>query len=75
SENYDADVASYLEAGAEMAFEGLMMGARTCYIDTTPQLGFMTEIVTANPVAEQVFGTLRRASQDWDGSDPIRSLG
>ncbi len=68
-------VASYLESGAEMAFEGLMMGAKTCYIDTTPQLGFMTEIITANPVAEQVFGTIRQASEGWDGSEPMRRLG
>ncbi len=74
SENYAADVASYLESGAEMAFEGLMMGAKTCYIDTSPQLGFMTEIITANPIAEQVFGALRQASQGWDGRDPVRTL-
>ena len=75
SENYDADVSYYLDSGAEMAFEGLMMGAKTCYIDTVPQLGFMTEIITANPVAEQVFNTIRQASEGWDGTDPIRSMG
>ena len=75
SENYQADVDAYLDSGAEMAFEGLMMGAKTCYLDTTRELGFMTEIVTANPVAEQVFGTIRQASLGWDGSDPIRTLG
>jgi hypothetical protein len=73
--DYDAQRAAYLEAGSEMAFEGLMMGAKTCYIDTSPQLGFMTELVTANPVAEQVFGAIRSASEGWDGKDPVRSLG
>jgi hypothetical protein len=73
--DYQADRAAYLAAGAEMAFEGLMMGARTCYIDTSPTLGFMTELVTANPIAEQVFGAIRQASIGWDGSDPIRTLG
>lgn len=75
SENYDADVSYYLDSGAEMAFEGLMMGSKTCYIDTVPQLGFMTEVITANPVAEQVFGTIRQASEGWDGRDPIRTMG
>lgn len=74
-QDYEADRAALLETGAEMAFEGLMMGARTCYVDTTPTVGFMTELVTANPVAEQVFGQIRGASQGWDGSDPIRSMG
>lgn len=74
-EDYDAQRAAYLDAGSEMAFEGLMMGAKTCYIDTSPTLGFMTELVTANPVAEQVFGAIRSASEGWDGKDPVRSLG
>ena len=27
------------------SIEGLMMGAKTCYIDTVPTLGFMTELI------------------------------
>jgi len=38
-------------------------------------LGFMTELITANPVAAMVFGEFRKAAQGWDGSDPIRRLG
>ena len=73
--DYDAERAAYLDQGAEVAFEGLMMGAKTCYIDTVATLGFMTELVTANPIADQVFAAFRAASQGWDGSDPIRTLG
>jgi len=73
--DYEAQRDAYVAAGAEIAFEGLMMGAKTCYIDTSPTLGFMTELVTANPIAEQVFGAIRAASVDWDGSDPVRTLG
>ena len=73
--NYEADRTALLATGAAMAFEGLMMGARTCYVDTTPTLGFMTELITANPIAEQVFGQIRAAHLGWDGSDPVRSLG
>lgn len=72
--DYEAERAAALKGGA-MAFEGLMMGARTCYIDTVPTLGFMTELITANPVAEQVFAFIKQASHDWDGSEPIRTLG
>jgi len=74
-EDYEAQRDAYVAAGCEVAFEGLMMGAKTCYIDTSPQLGFMTEMITANPVAQQVFGAIRSASEGWDGKDPIRSLG
>jgi hypothetical protein len=72
--DYEGERAAALKGG-EMAFEGLMMGAKTCYIDTVKTLGFMTELVTANPVAESVFGQIRAAADGWDGSDPIRTLG
>jgi hypothetical protein len=72
--DYEGEREAALKGGV-MAFEGLMLGARTCYIDTTATLGFMTELVTANPVAEMVFGQVRAASEGWDGSDPIRTLG
>ena len=73
--DYDAEMAAYAAAGCEIAFEGLMMGALTGYIDTVSTLGFMTELITANPIAEQVFGAFRAAAVGWDGTDPIRSLG
>lgn len=73
--DYEAEKAAYLAAGAEMAFEGKMLGALTCYLDTTPTLGFMTELVTANPVAEAVFAEFRKAAENWDGRNPIRTLG
>jgi hypothetical protein len=72
--DYEAERAAALKGG-EMAFEGLMMGARTCYIDTLRTLGFMTELITANPVAEMVFAQIKQAAEGWDGSDPIRALG
>lgn len=73
--DYDADRAAYVAAGHEVVFEGLMMGARTCYIDTVASLGFMVELITANPIAEMVFGQFKAAAEGWDGSEPIRRLG
>lgn len=74
SSQYDADVAAYTNAGAEVAFSGLMMGFRVCWVDTSATLGFMVEIVERNPVADGIFGTFRAAAQNWDGKDPIRTL-
>jgi hypothetical protein len=73
--DYEEQKAAYVAEGAEVVFEGLMMGAKTCYLDTLKTLGFMTELITANPVAEMVFGEFRKAAEGWDGSDPIRRLG
>jgi hypothetical protein len=75
SKNYDADLAAYKAEGAELALAIKMMGARTCWLDTVSQLGFMMEIVEANPVAEKVFGAIREAGHNWDGKDPVRTLG
>lgn len=75
SDDYERDVACYTAAGAEVAFSGLMMGFPVCWIDTGPQMGFMVEVITANEIAEGVFGQIRAAAEDWDGSDPVRTLG
>jgi Glyoxalase/Bleomycin resistance protein/Dioxygenase superfamily len=74
-DDYEADRADYLAQGDAMAFEGLMMGARTCYIDTVATLGFMTELITANPIAASVFQSFRDAADGWDGRDPVRTFG
>jgi hypothetical protein len=72
---FDADLAHYRASGAEVVFSGLMKGAPVCWLDTVATLGFMTELITANPIAEQVFAAFRSAAEGWDGSDPIRTLG
>jgi hypothetical protein len=74
-DDYEATKAGYTAQGAEVAYEGLMMGHRTCWIDTSATLGFMVELVTRNPVADYVFGQIRAAAEGWDGQDPVRTLG
>jgi hypothetical protein len=51
-----------------------MQGAPVCWLDTTATLGFLTELITANPLKEQVFALFREAAATWDGVDPIRKL-
>src|SRR3546814_15004611 len=74
-QNYDADLAAYTDAGIEVAFSGLMMGNRVCWVDTRAQLGFMIELIEANEVAASVFAQFRAAAQHWDGRDPVRTMG
>ncbi|CAN7596816.1 VOC family protein [Phenylobacterium sp. LjRoot219] len=74
-DDYDASLAAYTAAGAELAFSCMMMGSRTCWVDTTPTLGFMVELIEANPVADLVFAQFRAAADGWDGKDPVRVLG
>ena len=47
-------------------------------LDRRPQtglLGGMMEVMEKTPEVEGLFEVIRAASVDWDGSDPIRSLG
>ena len=74
TDDYDGDVAFYQKSGVEIAFSGLMMGAPVCWLDTIATLGFMTEVITANPLKERVFAQFRKEAETWDGVDPIRRL-
>lgn len=72
--DYEAQRDAYIAAGAPLAFEGDMLGSRTSWLDTVPTLGFMVELVEANPVADMVFAKFREAAENWDGKDPVRTL-
>ncbi len=72
--DYDADLAAYTQSGSEVAFSGLMMGARTCWLDTVSKLGFMVELIEANSIADAVFEQFRSAARNWDGKHSTRSL-
>lgn len=47
SHDYDADLARYLAGGFVSAFCGTYQGTRFNYIDTSPSLGIMVELVEA----------------------------
>ena len=74
SHDYEADRDYYVKAGAETVFSGLMKGAPVCWMDTVDTLGFLTEIITANPLKEQVFAQFREAADNWDGMEIYRTL-
>lgn len=74
--SFDDDVARHKAAGAPLAFSGVAgVGGRAGYMDTTKTLGGMIELIEINDKVEEFFGMLYSAAQDWDGTDPVRSLG
>jgi len=73
SDDYDAEIASYREQGFEVATAGRAGPMRYCYVDTSPVMGFMIEILEKNDPFIQAFGQVAEASKGWDGSKPIRS--
>jgi hypothetical protein len=72
--DYEAELAAYQAAGAELVFSGLMMGHKVGWLDTTSTLGYMTELITVNDIADMVFAKIREAAMNWDGSNPVRQL-
>ncbi len=69
--DYESERDAYVDGGAELAFEGRIGNSRTCWVDTTPTLGFMVELLEPSPVRDAGFAAMRAAAEAWDGADPI----
>jgi Glyoxalase/Bleomycin resistance protein/Dioxygenase superfamily len=72
--DYEAERDAYIEVGAELAFEGRIGASRTCWVDTSPTLGFMLELLEASAARAETFATMRAAAQAWDGKQPTASF-
>lgn len=73
SDDIEADVATYAEAGLEKAFEDVLpSGGRVVYVDASSILPGMIELVEMVPAQEEKYLSFYRASISWDGTDPVR---
>lgn len=73
--DYDKSVAHYVDRGLELAAEQHAEGiGRVCYIDTSKELGLMTEIVEWSDAFLAMLSGTARACARWDGTDPVRVL-
>jgi Glyoxalase/Bleomycin resistance protein/Dioxygenase superfamily len=72
--DYEAERETYLGAGAQLAFEGRTGTSRTSWVDTSPTLGFMIELLEPSATREAWFANMRRAAVAWDGVDRIIGL-
>jgi hypothetical protein len=76
SNDLDADVASYLDKGFEIAARGKGGGVvGFVYIDTSTVLGHMIELVEDKEEIRAVFKMIADSSKNWDGVSPIRHHG
>jgi hypothetical protein len=73
-DDYEVERDTYIEAGAELAFEGRTGTSRTSWVDTSPTLGFMIELLEPSASREAFFANMRQAAESWDGTDPIVGL-
>ena len=72
----DAEISSLVDQGYEVAATGQVAGggATFAYVDTSPVLGHMTELLTYSDEIKGLFDMVAAASINWDGSDPKRPL-
>lgn len=69
--DYEAERNAFIASGAALAFEGSVGGSRTCWVDTSPTLGFMMELLEASESRTNWFGHMRRAARTWDGTTAV----
>lgn len=70
-DDYEAERDAFIARGAELAFEGSVGGSRTCWVDSTPTLGFMVELLEPSSMRDSWFERMRATAAAWDGVDPI----
>ena len=73
AEDYEKEVARYTDMGFEVAFRGAMGPMDFCYVDTSSKMGCMVEVLENQPFINNYFDNLRKAAENWDGSNHIRS--
>ena len=68
--------AACAEHGAKILVEGKVGDSgRVIYADPGGGPGSVIEILQTQPGTAELFGMIKQAGIDWDGSDPLRKLG
>lgn len=73
TESYDADLARLLAEGFEPVMSGEVGdNGRFVYFDTEHHPGTVIELSEVAGPKGRMFDMIRKASEEWDGSDPVR---
>ena len=76
SEDFDATIAAATAAGWPVVHHGSGGGvAKFAYVDAGGFTSTVIEVMELNETTKWMTTMVREASQDWDGSDPVRALG
>ena len=74
--NYDAQIAAARGAGIRVAIQGKLPLSRFAYLETDALWpGTMVEIIEPQPTMLEMCAMIKAAACDWDGSEPLRTLG
>lgn len=76
SESLERDLGELEQRGLKRLYWGeTTVGVRFAYVDSDFHPGGMIELIEASPTVLGLFGAVREAARNWDGSDPIRRVG
>jgi len=72
----DAEIEAYRTKGYEVAFRaGVPTGGAVAYLDNGVNDPGFLELIPATPGMDEVFTRFWAASQNWDGTQPVRPFG
>jgi len=70
-----AESARLESLGFELRMHARLGEVEFFWHDATEAFGYCIEVITAGPGIDAFFDTIAGGARDWDGRDPIRSLG
>ncbi|EFC83946.1 VOC family protein [Parafrankia sp. EUN1f] len=74
--DFDATMSAVTAAGLPVVWSGGGDGGtRFAYVEPPAGPATIIEIMELNPATEGMAGLVRAAAENWDGSDPVRSIG
>jgi len=62
------------EQRAEIVIEGALGDSKVIYVDPGRGPGSLVEILQQGETGPQLFAMIKQAGENWDGSEPLRSL-
>jgi hypothetical protein len=65
------EAARYQKLGFEIGSAGCFGDVDFVYVDTSPATGFMVEVLPDTPGMRALFGSVRKAALNWDGTTAL----
>ncbi len=72
--DFDSEIAAYEELGFARASEGRVGAMRFAYIDTSPAIGCMVEVLEEDAGMRSAFAGIAAAAEGWNGERPLRGV-
>lgn len=73
-EDYEGALAAAAKEGRRELEHGEFAGVRFCYYEPGAGNGVISELIELNDVSREMFALIRQEAEQWDGTEPQRSL-